>query len=52
MPLHGLCVAARQDEGRPDAALGTDGAKDIIPSCIDQNPWAHLRRPMDMIFHG
>ncbi len=29
MPLHGLGVAARQDEGRPDAALGTDGAEDI-----------------------
>ncbi len=29
MPLHGLCVAAGQDEGRPDAALGTDGAEDI-----------------------
>jgi len=29
MPLHGLCVAPRQDEGRADPALGTDGAKDI-----------------------
>ncbi len=29
MPLHGLRVAARQDEGRADAALGTDGAEDI-----------------------
>jgi len=29
MPLHGLCVAVGQDEGRPDAALRTDGAKDI-----------------------
>jgi hypothetical protein len=25
---------------------------DIIPTCIDQNPCAHLRMPMDMIFHG
>ncbi len=24
----------------------------LIPICIDQNPCAHLRRPMDMIFHG
>jgi hypothetical protein len=24
----------------------------IIPTCIDQNPWAHLRCPMDMIVHG
>ncbi len=24
----------------------------LIPTCIDQNPCAHLRRPMDMIFHG
>ncbi len=29
MPLHGLSVAARQDEGRADAALGTDGAENI-----------------------
>ena len=29
MPLHGLGVAARQDEGGADAAFGTDGAKDI-----------------------
>ena len=29
MPLHGLGVAAGQNEGRPDAALGTDGAEDI-----------------------
>ncbi len=24
----------------------------LIPTCIDQNPCAHWRRPMDMIFHG
>ena len=29
MPLHGLGVAARQDEGGADAARGTDGAEDI-----------------------
>ncbi len=29
MPLQSLCVAARQNEGRPDAALGTDGAEDV-----------------------
>ena len=22
---------------------------DLIPRCIDQNPWAHWRSPMDMI---
>ena len=27
MPLHGLGVAARQDEGRADAPGGTDGAE-------------------------
>ena len=29
MPLHGLGVAAGQDEGRPNTERGTDGAKDI-----------------------
>ena len=29
MPLHGLGVAARQDEGRADAAPGTDRAEDV-----------------------
>ncbi len=29
MPLHGLCVAAGQNERRAGAALGTDGAEDI-----------------------
>jgi len=29
MPLHGLGIAAGQNEGRADAALGTDGAEDI-----------------------
>lgn len=24
----------------------------IIPTVIDQNPCAHLRLPIDMIFHG
>lgn len=24
----------------------------LIPFCIDQNPWAHCRHPMLMIFHG
>lgn len=24
----------------------------IIPSVIDQNPCAHVRLPIDMIFHG
>ena len=25
---------------------------DIIPTCIDQNPCAHSRMPMEVIFHG
>lgn len=29
VPLHGLGVAAGQDEGSADAALGTDGAEDV-----------------------
>jgi len=29
MPLHGLGVAAGQDEASADAALGTDGTEDI-----------------------
>ena len=29
MPLHRLGVAAGQDEGGPDTALGTDGAEDV-----------------------
>ena len=24
----------------------------LIPTCTDQNPCAHCRMPMDMIFHG
>ena len=24
----------------------------VIPGSINQNPWAHLRSPMDMIFQG
>jgi hypothetical protein len=27
-------------------------ARQLIPRLADQNPWAHLRNPMDMIFHG
>ena len=29
VPLHGLGVAAGQNQGRTDAALGTNGAEDI-----------------------
>jgi hypothetical protein len=29
--------------------LGQDG---LIPSPIDQNPWAHWRSPMDMMRQG
>ena len=24
----------------------------LIPTCIDQNPWAHWRWPMDIMVHG
>ena len=24
----------------------------LIPTGINQNPWAHFRRPIDMIFQG
>ena len=37
-----LCAAVRLadvDEG-------------LIPTGINQNPWAHFRRPIDMIFQG
>ena len=33
MPLHGLGVAARQNEGRADATFGTDGAEYIGRLC-------------------
>ena len=26
--------------------------RDLIPTGINQNPWAHFRRPIDMIFQG
>ena len=26
--------------------------KRLIPTGINQNPWAHFRRPIDMIFQG
>ena len=29
---------------------GEGGA--LIPTGINQNPWAHFRRPIDMIFQG
>ena len=40
MPLHGLGVAARQDEGGADAARGTDGAEDIgrLGALIERRP--------------
>jgi serine/threonine-protein kinase HipA len=27
-------------------------ARILIPSLLDHHPWAHLRNPMDIIFHG
>ena len=26
--------------------------EELIPTGINQNPWAHFRRPIDMIFQG
>jgi len=34
MPLHGLGIAAGQDEARTDTALRTDGAEDIGRFCV------------------
>ncbi len=55
MPLHRLGVAARQDEGRADAALGTDGAEDIDRLCTlvagrpgAGSPWRPA--PGDLVF--
>ena len=28
------------------------GLRGLIPTGINQNPWAHFRRPIDMIFQG
>ena len=28
------------------------GIAGLIPTGINQNPWAHFRRPIDMIFQG
>ena len=55
MPLHGLGVAAGQDEGRADAALGADGAEDIgrLRALIVRRPWsASPGRPSpgDLVF--
>ena len=30
----------------------TEGTDALIPTCIDHDPRAHVRRPMDMIRHG
>ncbi len=39
--------------GEPPAPTTIAGERrQVIPTCIDQNPWAHLRCPMDMIVHG
>ncbi len=32
--------------------LTITAANHVIPTCIDQNPCAHSRCPMDMIVHG
>ena len=30
----------------------THGKQELIPRLVDQDPWAQLRRPMDMIRQG
>ncbi len=55
MPLHGLGIAARQDEGGADAALGTDGAEDIgrLGALIVRRPWpgsTQCPAPGDLVF--
>jgi uncharacterized membrane protein YeiB len=32
--------------------LSSGGRVELIPTLIDQNPWAQARSPMDMIFQG
>jgi transposase len=34
------------------AWLLTEHGVELIPTCIDQNPWAHWRSPMDMMRQG
>src|SRR3974390_2072103 len=54
----GLFVADSHEAGRVPArrAVGTFGPpgrnRHVIPSPIDQNPWAHWRNPRDMTRHG
>ncbi len=40
------------DMGDGKVAVVSEPFTDLIPTRIDQNPWAHSLRPMDMIFHG
>src|ERR1700733_8238276 len=46
-----------RDEGKQVVSIGGgDGGKtiehEVIPRLVDQDPWAQLRRPMDMIRQG
>ena len=55
MPLHGLSVAAGQDEGGTDTAIGTDGTEDVgrLGSLVMGHPGpATPRRPSagDLVF--
>ena len=59
-----LVESYRNDAGQPrQRTLATLGRLEpggdvdrlieaLIPKCIDQNSWAHWRRPMDMMRHG
>ena len=50
--------SARVAQRAKRESIGVDGRADsepigaLIPTGINQNPWAHFRRPIDMIFQG
>jgi len=47
--LHGTAPFGKWQTQTFIAGLTSD---ELIPTCTDQNPCAHLRMPMEMIFHG
>jgi len=49
----GLAIATRLAEASaPMIIHDRDEHWHVTPSPVDQNRWAQLRMPMDMIFHG
>ena len=49
---HGLEVALDVVRKGIDKAHDQNELYRLIPTGINQNPWAHFRRPIDMIFQG